>query len=92
MLLKRFEQETILRQQQLEVVSGTASSLFVGATALGALWLVSGSSLIALLASSIPAWAQFDPIFLVNDHKKSDSEDDVSVADLIQSASDGSKS
>ena len=38
-------------------ISGTATSVFVGATALAAVWLASGSLTLAPVNSSLPTWA-----------------------------------
>ena len=82
-LLAQFAKDAEHQRDTEEVISGSANGIFLGAAAAGAFWLMSGSSLLAVLASSLPTWARFDPIFIVSNHSSRE-EDDVSVSDLIQ--------
>ena len=79
------------RQGELQFVSGTTTTLFVGVSAGFAVWCVSGTYLASLLASTMPSWTGFDVIHVVNSPRKS-SEDDTSVAEIIAEGSEANLS
>ena len=70
------------RQGELQFVSGTTATLFVGVSAGFAVWCVSGTYLASLLATTMPSWTGFDVIHVVNSPRKR-SEDDTSIAEII---------
>ena len=82
LILSTFREEVATREAALELSVGTASSVFLAATAGVALWGLSGSYLASIMASSLPAWAQFDPIYITNSAAQLRKEDDQSLADL----------
>lgn len=75
-------------------VAGTATSLAIGLSAGYLAWTVRGAYLIAAMAGSLPAWARFDPIYVLDESdldrkQRKDSQYDASLADLAQSLGAG---
>ncbi|WP_197452459.1 DUF4347 domain-containing protein [Rosistilla carotiformis] len=67
----------------LHLVSGTASCLFAGASVGIAVWVLNSTALIGFVRAAVPAWARFDPIFIVRDGLVSKDDEDLSVAGII---------
>lgn len=86
--LDEFQQDVAESQSGNRLISGTATGAFVGATALAAVWLASGSSILALVASSLPAWASFDPIFVVTN--RPNLPEDKSLAEILKASQSSS--
>ena len=81
--LSQFQAHDAEHQGTFQFASGTATTLFVGASAGVAVWCVGGSYLVSLIASSLPAWANFDVIHIVNNPTRIRKEDDTSVAQIV---------
>jgi Bacterial Ig domain len=86
-LLESFAKEILLREHSIQLVSGLATAVFVGAATGGALWLAGGSYLAATLYSSLPVWARFDPIFVLQNNRAHKLDDDLTLIDLINEES-----
>ncbi|MEQ1906109.1 MAG: cadherin domain-containing protein, partial [Pirellulaceae bacterium] len=86
-LLESFAKELLLREHSIQLVSGLATAVFVGAATGGALWLAGGSYLAATLYSSLPVWARFDPIFVLQNNQARKLDDDLTLIDLINEES-----
>jgi hypothetical protein len=71
------------RLATVNLVHGTVTTLFVGASAGIAAWCVGGSYLISIVASSMPTWSGFDVIHIVNHPTRIKASDDESVAQII---------
>jgi hypothetical protein len=84
--LDSFKRNAEYKREEFVAASGVATGVFLGATAAGAIWLVSGSSLVALMASATPIWANFDALHVLNSRFGGKSEDDRSLTELIQDA------
>ncbi|MEZ6087268.1 MAG: cadherin-like domain-containing protein [Pirellulaceae bacterium] len=84
--MDQFQQMSHEQEQAYRFLSGAATSVFVGTTAGLAVWSISGSYLLSIVASSLPVWARLDPIHVVHDPtRKRTPDDDMSVADIISS-------
>jgi uncharacterized delta-60 repeat protein len=84
--LRQFRSLEDERLATLNLVSGVATTLFVGATAGVAAWSVGGSYLLSIIASSLPTWSSFDVIHVVNNPTRIKESDDKSIAQIIVAA------
>ncbi len=84
--LSQFSEDTQERTEAMQFAAGTASAVFLGATTGVAVWCMSGSYLVSVVAATIPAWARFDPIFVVQAAvaTRNKDDDDTSLADLTR--------
>ena len=85
--LDEFQTSVEAEEQHLNLVAGVASGVFLVATAATALWMLSATSFVSMLSTSLPAWANFDPIFILRGHAAGTLENDASIADLIAEGS-----
>ncbi|MEM7311708.1 MAG: hypothetical protein AAF497_01015, partial [Planctomycetota bacterium] len=80
--LDAFQEQMLSEQESREYVSGSATAVFVGAATMTAILLASSSSMVALFASSLPTWVNFDPIYLMSSAVSQ--SDDKSLTDLVK--------
>ena len=81
--LNQFHSHEDKRQETLQLTSGTATTLFVGASAGIAAWCAGGPFLVSLASSSLPTWASFDVTYIANNPTRTRKEEDTSVAQII---------
>lgn len=81
--LDSFQKEVESVQESQKLVSGAVGTLMLGATAGTAIWMTSSSYLVAMISSSMPAWAGFDPIYVVRSRYSKGETDNQSLGDLI---------
>ncbi|MEM6330270.1 MAG: tandem-95 repeat protein, partial [Planctomycetota bacterium] len=87
-LLASHQQQALDEESVQRFVAGAASSLFGGLSAAYVAWVLRGSYLAAAMATSLPAWVRFDPIYVLDDSAMrtsghDDPEDSRSLANLI---------
>ncbi|MEZ6119718.1 MAG: cadherin-like domain-containing protein [Pirellulaceae bacterium] len=81
-LLHQFRGTVDQQQDSVHWVTGSASAIFIGVTVGVATWSLSGTYIASLAASSLPAWAQFDPVFVLR--HAATVRDEKSLAQIIQ--------
>ncbi|QDS87625.1 Cadherin domain protein [Rosistilla ulvae] len=85
--LDRFAEGLADEDASLQLVAGTASCLFAGASVGVALWAINSTALVGFMSAAVPAWARFDPIYIVRDGVASKDDDDLSIAGIITQSS-----
>ncbi|MCA9196849.1 MAG: tandem-95 repeat protein [Planctomycetales bacterium] len=81
-LLHQFRGTVDEQQDSVHWVTGSASAIFIGVTVGVATWSLSGTYIASLAASSLPAWTQFDPVFVLR--HAATVRDEKSLAQIIQ--------
>ncbi|GAB5404975.1 MAG: hypothetical protein Aurels2KO_32060 [Aureliella sp.] len=87
--LDDFQATVAQESEELLLATGVASGVFLVAGAATAVWSVSATSLVSMLSSSLPAWVNFDPVYILQNGLDPSAQCDTSMADLI---SDGTTS
>ncbi len=86
-LLESFAKDVALREQSIQFVSGLATAVFIGAATGSAFWLAGGSYLATAMYSSLPVWARFDPIFVLQNNRARKIDDDLTLIEIIKQES-----
>lgn len=81
--LDRFADELSDDEMSLQLVAGTASCLFAGASMGVAVWVLNSSALVGFVSAAVPSWARFDPIYIVRDGVVNKQDDDRSIAEIL---------
>jgi hypothetical protein len=83
--LASLDQEVEAREEEQSKVTEAATCVAVGFAVSSTFWMMSSSVLVTLFSTSAPAWAKFDPIFILRSSTLAQlSEADSSVAEIIQ--------
>ncbi len=83
--LASLDQEVEAREEEQSKVTEAATCVAVGFAVSSTFWMMSSSVLVTLFSTSAPAWAKFDPIFILRSSTLAQlSEPDSSVAEIIQ--------
>ena len=82
--LEEFQQDVEEQQWEKKLIAGSATSVFIGVTAATTIWLASGSAILSLVASSLPAWASFDPVYVLSNRRIA--PEDKSLSEILEAS------